>query len=166
LLIIRGATRCGGEKLTRHKRYNGCMYSLKEKLKYAKRLRKHGTKAEKKLRPYMWVAGYKYQEYDDAGYLPDFFSKYAGVAVEVDGSIHKRKEVKQMDRMKDRRRAQKHNYTMRVSNRAAENYPAVVAAEAILTGVIYKLYRMTVWAVQYLWWAVRPSPTKRPKPRF
>ena len=121
------------------------MYSLKDKQTYAKRMRRNATSGEKALRWWLYIVGYGFQEYDAAGFLPDFYSKFAGVAIEVDGSIHKRKDIKYMDRYKDQSRRRKKNYTLRVSNTMAVKYPAIVAGEALLTGIIYKLWRITVW---------------------
>lgn len=116
-------------------------YSKKDKAGYAKRLRRHGTRAEKIARPYLALVGYKCQVYDPTGFLPDFYSSVFRVAIEIDGSVHGGKAQKQQDKYKDSVRRKNKVYTMRAGNTYAINAPIILMGEALLTGVIYRMYR-------------------------
>lgn len=114
--------------------------STKAKKRFARGLRKHQTDAEKAL----WVlrlATYSPQQVIH-GYIPDFYSKAFRTAIEVNGSVHNSREVKRRDKAKRKILRGNGVYTLRVSNTYAVRAPVIVLAEAILTGIIWRLWTM------------------------
>lgn len=86
------------------------------------------------------LIGYRWQAYDKAGYLPDYYSRLWHVAVEIDGSIHKRKEVRVMDKAKDKRRRHKGIYTLRLSDKRAQRGSIFMVIEIVLTSALWFLW--------------------------
>lgn len=118
--------------------YRVIMYSQQVKKRYAKHLRKHQTRGERSL-IWLYLIGYKAQRIDGAGYIPDYYNAICKVALEVDGSIHK--HLKQKDRLKDEHRRKKGIYTLRVSDWRARNLTITVIIEALITQIIWYLYK-------------------------
>lgn len=112
------------------------------KKQYAKGQRKRATAGEKRLRYILLVLGYGWQHYDPVGYLPDFVSGIWCIAVEVDGTIHNRSDVKRFDRQKARRRfKQAGYYTVRVSEAAGKDRPGFTAIRILIVGIVWRSLR-------------------------
>lgn len=113
-----------------------------QKRRYAKKQRKSATAGERRLRIGLWIIGYSWQKYDPIGYLPDFVSDIWCVAIEVDGGIHNRPDVKGFDRDKARRRMSQARYhTVRITDRAAKDRPIEMIAYVVLVSVAWRVLR-------------------------
>lgn len=94
------------------------MYSKQAKIRYARHLRKHQTKAERAL---WWLVllGYRRQVITEAGYIADFYHRGARLVIEVDGSVHSNVIHKRADKYRDGVHKRKRIRTLRLSNEAA-----------------------------------------------
>lgn len=78
------------------------MIDIKDKLEFARNLRRNPTFCEARLAKYLKMSkiNYKFNPII-CGFIPDFYFPQARLVVEVDGSVHDRPDVKENDKMKD-----------------------------------------------------------------
>jgi len=76
--------------------------------KYANRLRSHMTRAEQffwkalQVRQRCWEFKFAPQQVVH-GYIPDFYCEHVMLAIEIDGRVHDRRDVKRNDSLRTRR---------------------------------------------------------------
>jgi very-short-patch-repair endonuclease len=108
--------------------------------RYARALRRHQTDAERALWCLLFI-GYLPQRAVH-GFVPDFYSPIFCVTIEVQGSVHKLRDVKRRDKTKRQALRARGVYTIYVSNTYALKAPIIVMAEALITGIIWRLWIM------------------------
>ena len=104
---------------------------------YAKALRKHQTRGERSL-VLLRLMGYKPQE-PVGGFIPDFYSKYFKVAIEVNGSVHDNKAVKARDKKKRRKLLRQGIITLYIKDARARKHPIICITEVLVLSLTWRL---------------------------
>lgn len=93
--------------------YPFIMYTTAQKKRYASKLRKNQTKAERRLWP-LYLVGFRPQQITPSGYIADWYNAASKICVEADGGIHSLYIAR--DKARDSHHRKKKILTIRVPN--------------------------------------------------
>ena len=113
---------------------------LKEVKKYARKLRRNQTPAEK----HMWVLifmGFLPQRVTPIGYIADYWNPLSRVIVELDGGPHFTTEGAASDYQRDDRHRQHGIYTIRIHNQAALKRRGSTIFKVFFLTLVWQLIR-------------------------
>lgn len=106
---------------------------MRQRKRYARKLRKHQTPAERKL----WalrLMGYRAQAITPSKYVADFYNPLARVVVEVDGGVHKK--LKASDKFRDANHKRRGLFTIRVTNEFVLKHPGAAYFKILLLTLV------------------------------
>lgn len=118
--------------------------SRKEVKRYARKLRRHQTLAERRMWPLIFI-GFLPQRVTPIGYVADYWNPLSRVIVELDGGPHFTTEGRASDYQRDDRHRAVGVYTIRVHNTTVMRRRPIAVFKVVYLTLVWQLLRWFWW---------------------